>query len=119
MQRHVYAWNLLAVLSNCLSELSLFTEAYDPHNLVTMESSSYNTVGDEMEVSGDSELTMQEDTAELRIYASLVADNGVNGLPGAVVLAPENGNAIENDAMISSFELRNEAGDVQDRHPQL
>ena len=30
------------------SELSLFNEAYDPENLVTMESSSYTEVGDEM-----------------------------------------------------------------------
>ena len=103
------------VVELAFSELSLFTEAYDPHNLVTMESSSYNTVGDEMEVKWRFRVNPAwEDTAELRIYASLVADNGVNGLPGAVVLAPENGNAIENDAMISSFELRNEAGDVQD-----
>ena len=49
----------------------------------------------------------------LRIYASLVADNGVNRLPGSVVLAPSNGNAIENDALITSFELRNNGGELQ------
>ena len=96
------------------SELSLFNKAYDPDNLVTMESSSYNWAGDEITVTWRFRInTAWEDTAELRLYASLVADNGVNGLPGAIVLAPANGNAIENDAMVSVFELRNNAGDVQ------
>ena len=96
------------------SELSLFNEAYDPDNLVTMESSSYTEVGDEMHVTWRFRVnTAWEDTPELRIYANLIADNGVNGLPGAVVLAPANGNAIENDAQISAFELRNDAGDLQ------
>ncbi len=99
------------VVELSFSELSLFSEAYDPANLVTMESSSYTEVGDEMQVTWRFRINSAwEDTAELRLYASLVAVNGVNGLPGAVVLAPENGNAIENDAMISSFELLNEAG---------
>ena len=97
------------------SELSLFTEPYDPDNLVTMESSSYQISGDEMEVTWRFRInTAWEDTPELRIYASLIATNGVKGLPGAVVLAPANGNAIENDAMISSFELQNNAGVAQD-----
>ena len=97
------------------SELSLFNEAYDPDNLVTMESSSYTEVGDEMHVTWRFRVnTAWEDTPELRMYANLIADNGVNGLPGAVVLAPANGNAIENDALISAFELRNDAGDLQD-----
>ena len=96
------------------SELSLFNKAYDPDNLVIMESSSYTEVGDEMHVTWRFRInTSWEDTAELRIYASLIGDNGVNGLPGAVVLAPSNGNAIENDAMISSFELRNDGGEIQ------
>ena len=102
------------VVELSFSELSLFNEAYDPDNLVTMESSSYTEVGDEMHVTWRFRInTAWEDTAELRLYASLIADNGVNGLPGAVVLAPANGNAIENDALISAFELRNNAGDVQ------
>ena len=97
------------------SELSLFNEAYDPDDLVTMESSSYTEVGDEMHVTWRFRInTAWEDTAELRLYASLIADNGVKGLPGAVVLAPSNGNAIENDAMIASFDLRNSAGESQD-----
>ena len=102
------------VVELAFSLLSLFTETYDPENLVTMESSSYTEVGDEMHITWRFRInTAWEDTAELRLYASLIAGNGVNGLPGAVVLAPANGNAIENDAMISAFELRNEAGEVQ------
>ena len=102
------------VVELAFSELSLFTEAYDPDNLVTMESSSYTEVGDEMHVTWRFRInTAWEDTAELRLYASLIAANGVNGMPGAVVLAPSNGNAIENDAMIASFELQNDAGVTQ------
>ncbi len=97
------------------SELSLFSEAYDPDNLVTMEASSYQISGDEMEVTWRFRInTAWEDTPELRLYASLIATNGVKGLPSAIVLAPENGNAIENDALIASFELKNNAGVVQD-----
>ena len=99
------------VVELSFSELSLFEEAYDPDNLVTLESSSYSWAGDELTVTWRFRVNaVWEDTAELRIYASLIADNGVNGLPGAVVLAPSNGNAIENDAMISSFVLKNNAG---------
>ena len=93
------------------SELTLFSEVYDPDNLVTMESSTYTNVGDEIHVTWRFRInTVWEDTSELRLYASLIASNGVNGLPGAVVLAPVGGNAIENDAMISSFQLLNDAG---------
>ena len=96
------------------SELSLFNEVYDPDNLVTLESSSVTTIGDEIEITWRFRVNPAwEDSAELRIYASLVADNGVNGLPGSVVLAPSNGNAIENDALITSFELRNNGGELQ------
>ena len=97
------------------SDLNGFLEADDPGNLVTLESSSVSDVGDEKHITWRFRInTAWEDTKELRLYASLVAANGVNGLPGAVVLAPANGNAIENDAMISAFELRNDAGVVQD-----
>ena len=102
------------VVELAFSELSLFTEQYDPDNLVTMEASSYTIVGDEMQVTWRFRInTAWEDTAELRLYASLIAANGVNGIPGAVVLAPANGNAIENDAMIASFELQNSGGVAQ------
>jgi len=103
------------VVELSFSELSLFNEAFDPDNLVSMESSSYNWAGDEITVTWRFRVnTAWEDTPELRLYASLIADNGVKGLPGAVVLAPSNGNAIENDAVISAFTLKNNAGVVQD-----
>ena len=38
------------VVELAFSELSLFTEAHDPDNLVTMESSSYSWAGDEITV---------------------------------------------------------------------
>ena len=96
------------------SELSLFNEVHDPDNLVTLESSSYTNVGDEVHVTWRFKVNPTwEDSAQLRIYASLIADNGVNGLPSSFVLAPVGGNAIENDAMIASFELRNNGGELQ------
>ena len=50
----------------------------------------------------------------MRIYAGQTANNGVNGLPDAIVLAPIGGNAVENDAGIISFEVLNEEGVSQD-----
>ena len=97
------------------SDLMSFAESNDPDNLVTLESSSVSDVGNTKQITWRFIInTAWEDTAELRLYASLVADNGVNGLPGAVVLAPANGNAIENDAYIASFELQNDGGVAQD-----
>ena len=96
------------------SELSLFNKSHDPNDLVTLASSSYSKVGDEMHVTWRFRINpVWQDSAELRIYASLVADNGIIGLPGSVLLAPSNGNAIENDALITSFELRNNGGVLQ------
>jgi hypothetical protein len=46
-----------------------------------------------------------EDVGEVRVYAGLTAANGVNGLPDAILFAPQLGNAVENDAGIISFEL--------------
>ena len=51
------------------SELSLFNEIYDPDNLITLESSSYKTIGEEIEVTWRFRINPAwEDTAELRIY---------------------------------------------------
>jgi len=47
------------------------------------------------------------------MYAGLTATNGVNGLPDAVLLEPSLGNAVENDAGITSFELQNSIGAPQ------
>ena len=61
------------VVELSFSELSLFNEAYDPGNLVTMESSSYNWAGDEITVTWRFRVnTAWEDTPELRLYASLM-----------------------------------------------
>ncbi|MDP6870024.1 MAG: hypothetical protein QGI21_04555 [Candidatus Poseidoniaceae archaeon] len=96
------------------SELMGFSEALDENNLITLDSSNVNNVGSQIIVTWRFMINPAwEDTSELRIYASLVASDGVNGLPGAVVLAPANGNAIENDAYITAFELRNNAGVIQ------
>jgi hypothetical protein len=97
------------------SDLMGFAEAYDPDNLLSLESSSVSDVGASKHITWRFRInTAWEDTEELRLYASLVASNGVNGLPGAVVLAPPGGNAIENDAYVSSFELQNYGGVAQD-----
>ena len=57
-------------------------------------------------------ITAWEDTAELRIY-TLVADNLSKRFAGFNRYGAANGNAIENDALITSFELRNNAGELQ------
>ena len=36
-----------------------------------------------------------------------MTDNGIEGLPGAILLAPEGGNAVENDAGIETFSVLN------------
>jgi len=96
------------------SDLMGFDEADDPDNLLTLESSSVNDAGNVKTITWRFRInTAWEDTAELRLYASLIAANGVNGLPGAVVLAPPGGNAIENDAYIATFELQNDGGVAQ------
>ena len=50
----------------------------------------------------------------MTIYANLVASNGVRGIPGAIVLDPTTGNAVENDIEITDFSLKNTADVVQD-----
>ena len=54
-----------------------------------------------------------DDTSAVRLYAGLTATNGVNGLPDAALLDPLVGNAVENDAGITSFELQNGIGQPQ------
>ena len=44
------------------------------------------------------------------MYAGLTTTSGVNGLPDAVLLDPTVGNAVENDAGITMFELQNSIG---------
>jgi len=50
-----------------------------------------------------------DDTESVRIYASVISNTGVNGLPDGILLDPATGNAVENDAGIISFKLFNQA----------
>ena len=49
----------------------------------------------------------------MRVYGSLVAANGVNGLPDAFTFDPQVGNAVENDAGITELVLRNDNDIIQ------
>ena len=93
-----------------------FAEASDVNDLITLESTSMQS-----DITNGKQITWRfivnsywEDTDEVRIYSGLLAANGVNGLPSAVLLAPAGGNAVENDAMITNFEVRNDIGLAQD-----
>ena len=93
-----------------------FSEASDINDLITLESTSMQA-----DVTDGKEITWRfivnsnwEDTDEVRIYSGLLATDGVNGLPSALLMAPPAGNAVENDARITSFEVRNDIGLSQD-----
>mgnify|MGYP005672318857 FL=1 len=97
------------------SEFMSFAEATDEHDHVQLESTS--SVAD---ITNGKEITWHfrvnpswDDTSAVRMYAGLTANNGVNGLPDAVLLDPSVGNAVENDAGITSFELQNSIGAPQ------
>ncbi len=92
-----------------------FSEASDENNYVQLESTS--SVAD---VTNGKEITWHfrvnpdwDDTAAVRMYAGLTTTSGVNGLPDAILLDPAVGNAVENDAGITSFELQNSIGAPQ------
>ncbi|MEC8398232.1 MAG: hypothetical protein VXZ34_01465, partial [Candidatus Thermoplasmatota archaeon] len=97
------------------SEFMSFAEATDEHDHVQLESTS--SVAD---ITNGKQITWHfrvnpswDDTSAVRMYAGLTANNGVNGLPDAVLLDPSVGNAVENDAGITSFELQNSIGAPQ------
>lgn len=97
------------------SEFLGFSEASDEDNLLTLESSTYTDITNGKEVIWRFRVNPSwEDTETVRIYAGLIAGNGVNGLPDALLMSPIGGNAVENDAGITSFTLRNSIGTVQD-----
>ena len=56
-----------------------------------------------------------DDTAEVSIFSETVAANGVVGMLGGITVAPSSGNAVENDAGISQFEIYNAADVIQNR----
>ena len=51
-----------------------------------------------------------DDTASVRIYAAALSNTGVNGLPAGSLIEPAVGNAVENDAGITTFRLFNQGG---------
>ena len=97
------------------SDFMSFSEASDEDNYVQLESTS--SVAD---VANGKEITWHfrvnptwDDTEAVRLYAGLTTTSGVNGLPDAILLDPAVGNAVENDAGITSFELQNSIGAAQ------
>ena len=97
------------------SDFMSFSEASDENNYVQLESTS--SVAD---VANGKEITWHfrvnptwDDTEAVRMYAGLTTTSGVNGLPDAILLDPAVGNAVENDAGITSFELQNSIGATQ------
>lgn len=97
------------------SDFMSFAEASDENDYVTLESTSSST-----SITNGYEITWHfrvnpnwDDTAAVRVYAGLTTTNSVNGLPDAVLLDPAVGNAVENDAGITMFELQNSIGVAQ------
>lgn len=97
------------------SDFMSFAEASDENDYVTLESTSSST-----SITNGYEITWHfrvnpnwDDTAAVRVYAGLTTSNSVNGLPDAVLLDPAVGNAVENDAGITMFELQNSIGVAQ------
>ena len=88
-----------------------FSEVNDPGDLISLQPSVATDTAQGKQVSWRFTVnTNWEDAPDVRIFASLLAANGVEGLPSALHLAPAGGNAIENDAGISTFDLQNNAG---------
>ena len=97
------------------SDFMSFTEASDEHDHVTLEStSSVSAITDGYEVTWHFRVNPTwDDTEAVRVYAGLTTANNINGLPDAVLLDPSVGNAVENDAGITMFELKNSIGVTQ------
>ncbi|MAI40132.1 MAG: hypothetical protein CMA09_02395 [Euryarchaeota archaeon] len=101
-----------AVLS--YTDALLFYESSDLGDIITLQSSSISNINDGKQITWRFTVNSNwEDCAQVRIYSGLLASNGVNGLPDATLLSPSVGNAVENDAVISSFSLVNNIGIVQ------
>jgi hypothetical protein len=54
-----------------------------------------------------------EDSASVRMFATLITDGGSEGLPAALYFNPAQGNAVENDASISELIVYNQANAEQ------
>ena len=97
------------------SDFGGFSEDNDIDNLITLQPSAATDTPQGKQISWRFTVnTNWEDAPDVRIFATLLASNGIDGLPSALHLAPPGGNAIENDAGISSFDLQNSAGESQD-----
>jgi len=91
-----------------------FEIASDDLNILVLESSTAADLVGVKEITWRFRVTTEwQDTPEVIIFSGLIADNGVSGLPAAIVMAPEGGMAVENDARITAFSLANSAGEVQ------
>lgn len=97
------------------SDFMGFSEASDDENYITLEStSSFTDITDGKEITWHIRINPTwDDTHQVRVYSGLTTSNGVNGLPDAILLDPSVGNAVENDAGISEFELQNSIGTAQ------
>jgi hypothetical protein len=51
-----------------------------------------------------------DDTPNVRLYAAAISSTGVSGLPAGNLIAPDFGNAVENDAGMTDFHLFNQGG---------
>ena len=97
------------------SDFMSFTEASDENNYVTLEStSSATSIPNGYEITWHFRVNPEwDDTSTVRVYSGLTTANNINGLPDAVLLDPAVGNAVENDAGITMFELQNSIGVAQ------
>lgn len=96
-----------------------FSELGDSSNLLTLSPTSstaipFGTNGKEITwrftVNGE-----WDDTDKVSIFSETVAVNGVIGMLGGITIDPPNGNAVENDAGITDFEIYNAADVLQNR----
>jgi hypothetical protein len=97
------------------SDFMSFSEASDEHDYVTLEStSSAASITNGYEITWHFRVNPEwDDTSTVRVYSGLTTSNNINGLPDAVLLDPAVGNAVENDAGITMFELQNSIGVAQ------
>ena len=87
-----------------------FWEMLDPNDHITLLQSLAVDNVDGKRISWRFRVNPEwEDTESVRIYASVISNTGVNGLPDGILLDPPTGNAVENDAGITSFKLFNQA----------
>jgi len=94
------------------SDFMSFTEASDEHDHVIFELTLLvSVITDGYEVTWHFRVNPTwDDTEAVRVYAGLTTANNINGLPDAVLLDLSVGNAVENDAGITMFELKNSIG---------